>query len=191
MSFKSRYLNTAWIAGCALAAAFSAPAFAPVPAAAQATQCTSNPLVGTWRLNKAKSTITRNNGVIPGRIVIIAPYGNDGITYVFIDDDDKRLSGREETWSVQFDGKPYATSGGDPRLLEWKRVDCNTFEMTTLRQLVFNRDGSVKEYYPDGQVQSHSRIVVAPDGKSYVTTHSGTLGNQTRYDNEILYFDRL
>ena len=167
-------------------------ASAPLPAEAQGVKCASNPLVGTWRLNKAKSTITRNNGQIPGRIAVIAPYGADGITYVFIGDDDPRLSGREETWSVQFDGKSYPTKGGDPRLMQWKRVDCNTFDFVTLRQLIFNLpDGTVKQYFPEGQVQSHGHIVVSADGKTFADTHTGQLGNQTAYKDEVLVFDRL
>jgi hypothetical protein len=190
MSFKWRWLAGAGLTATALLSLLATD-LALTPAAAQELRCANNPLVGTWRLNKAKSTITRNNGVIAGRMVIIAPYGKDGITYVFIDDDDKRRSGREETWPVQFDGKSYPTSGGDPRLLRWKRIDCNTFEMESLRQLVMNPDGTVKEYHPEGQLQSHSRIVVAPDGKTYTTTHSGQLGNGSRYENEILFFERL
>ena len=90
-------------------------ALAPPPAPAQGLQCASNPLIGTWRLNLQKSTISRNNGVIEPRIMIIAPFGDNGITEVFINDRDPRLVGRWEMWSVQFDGKPYPTKGGDPR----------------------------------------------------------------------------
>ena len=71
-------------------------ALAPTPAPAQGLQCASNPLIGTWRLNLQKSTITRNNGVIEPRIMIIAPFGDNGITEVFINDRDPRLVGRWE-----------------------------------------------------------------------------------------------
>ena len=66
-------------------------ALAPTPAPAQDLQCASNPLIGTWRLNLQKSTITRNNGVIEPRIMIIAPFGDNGITEVFINDRDAWL----------------------------------------------------------------------------------------------------
>ena len=79
-------------------------ALAPTPAPAQGLQCASNPLIGTWRLNPQKSTITRNNGVIEPRIMIIAPFGDNGITEVFINDRDPRLVGRWEMWSVQSTG---------------------------------------------------------------------------------------
>src|SRR5262249_48649908 len=72
------------------------------------------------------------------RIMIIAPFGDNGITEVFINDRDPRLVGRWEMWSVQFDGKPYPTKGGDPRQMRWTRIDCNTFQHETLRQLYYN-----------------------------------------------------
>ena len=166
-------------------------ALAPTPAPAQGLQCASNPLIGTWRLNLQKSTITRNNGVIEPRIMIIAPFGDNGITEVFINDRDPRLVGRWEMWSVQFDGKPYPTKGGDPRQMRWTRIDCNTFQHETLRQLYYNLpDGTVKEYVPEGRVSSGGRITVSADGKTLTNKHTGTLGNQTRYEDEILVFDR-
>ena len=166
-------------------------ALAPTPAPAQGLQCASNPLIGTWRLNLQKSTITRNNGVIEPRIMIIAPFGDNGITEVFLNDRDPRLVGRWEMWSVQFDGKPYPTKGGDPRQMRWTRIDCNTFQHETLRQLYYNLpDGTVKEYVPEGRVSSGGRITVSADGKTLTNKHTGTLGNQTRYEDEILVFDR-
>jgi hypothetical protein len=166
-------------------------ALAPTPAPAQGLQCASNPLIGTWRLNLQKSTITRNNGVIEPRIMIIAPFGDNGITEVFINDRDPRLVGRWEMWSVQFDGKPYPTKGGDPRQMRWTRIDCNTFQHETLRQLYYNLPGgTVKEYVPEGRVSSGGRITVSADGKTLTNKHTGTLGNQTRYEDEILVFDR-
>ena len=193
MSLKARWLGAAGILGLAIGAALGAPAVAPASAAdaAQPLKCDGNPLIGTWRLNIAKSHITRNHGVIKGRLEVNAPYGANGMTHLFLDDDDKRLSAREETWPVQFDGKPYPTEGGDPRFIEMRRIDCNTFEMTTVRQMTFNPDGSVKQYFPEGLVQGHSRTVVAPDGKSYTSTLQGKLGNQQDLKGEILFFDRL
>ena len=161
-------------------------------AAAQAPlNCPNNPLVGTWRLNLQKSTITRNNGRIDPRIMIIAPYGQNGITEVFISDLDPRLVNRYEMWSLQFDGKPYPTKGGDPRQMRWTRVDCNTFKHETLRQLYYNLPaGTVKEYIPEGRVSSSGTITVSADGKTLSNKHSGTLGNQSAYHDEILVYDR-
>ena len=69
--------------------------------------------------------------------------------------------------------------------------DCNTFQHETLRQLYYNLpDGTVKEYVPEGRVSSGGRITVSADGKTLTNKHTGTLGNQTRYEDEILVFDR-
>jgi hypothetical protein len=48
----------------------------------------------------------------------------------------------------------------------------------------------VKEYVPEGRVSSGGRITVSADGKTLTNKHTGTLGSQTRYEDEILVFDR-
>jgi hypothetical protein len=63
-----------------------------------------------------------------------------------------------------------------------------------LRQLYYNLPaGTVKEYIPEGRVSSKGLITVSADGKTLTNKHSGTLGSgsQSRYEDEILVFDRL
>jgi hypothetical protein len=157
-----------------------------------AAQCTNNPLLGTWLINRVKSKVTRNGGRIGNRIVIIAPYGKDGVTRVLIDEADPRLSGREEHYSLQFDGKFYPTKGGDPRLVQWTRVDCNNYDTVGKRQLLFNLpDGTVKQYVPDGQIQNHGHISVSADGKTLSDSHGGLLGDQSALQEETLVYDRM
>jgi hypothetical protein len=191
---SSRFFAFLTGASSALALAVLAFASAPLSAAQQQGQqlnCPNNPMVGTWRLNLQKSTITRNNGRIDPRIMVIAPYGRDGFTEIFISDLDPRLVNRYEMWSVQFDGKWYPTKGGDPRQMRWSRIDCNTFKDETLRQLTYNLPaGTVKEYRPEGFISSSGIIKVSADGKTLTNTHSGQLGNQSTYKDEILVFDR-
>lgn len=172
--------------------AFTVAATAPTDANAQAAACPNNPLVGTWKLNGTKSKVTRWNGRIPDRIVIIAPFGKDGITRVLIDEGDPRLSGREEHYSLQFDGKKYPTKGGDPRLMQWDRIDCHNYKTASSRQLIFNLpDGTVKQYIPEGQIQSNGHYQVSADGMTLTDTHSGVLGDQSSYADEVLVYDRL
>lgn len=183
---------TRFFSAVGAATLLAAVAYTPAPAAQQPLQCAKNPLVGTWRLNLQKSKITRNNGRIDPRIMIIAPYGEDGITEVFISELDPRLATRWEMWSVKFNNRPYPTKGGDPRQMRWTRVDCNTFRHETLRELYYNLpDGTVKEYVPGGRVSSGGEITVSADGKTLTNKHTGTLGNQTRYEDEILVFDAV
>jgi hypothetical protein len=155
-------------------------------------QCPTNPLLGTWRLNPMKSKVTRHGGYIVPRIVIIGPYGKDGVTRVLIDESDPRLSGREEHYSLQFDGKFYPTKGGDPRLVQWTRVDCYNYDTVGKRQLIFNLpDGTVKQYVPDGQIQNHGHISVSADGKTLSDSHGGLLGDQSALQEETLVYDRM
>jgi hypothetical protein len=42
-----------------------------------------------------------------------------------------------EVHPVAFDGKPYRTTGGDPREISYKRIDANTVERTQ------NRNGKI------------------------------------------------
>ena len=180
---------------CLSIGALGVVSFVPQAAEAQGAApaaCPNNPLIGTWKLDPMKSHVTRWGGKIPDRIVIIAPYGKEGITRVLIDEGDPRLSGREEHYSLNFDGKAYPTKGGDPRLMRWTRVDCNTYKTNTLRQLIFNLpDGTVKKYIPDGEIQSQGEVKVSADGKTLTDTHSGTLGDQSSYQDEVLVYDRL
>jgi hypothetical protein len=158
--------------------------FASIPAEAQAARCTGDPLLGAWRLNEAKSKIGQENPYIPGRFVVIAQSGSDGITALFVGNGD---APNIENWTVQFDGKSYATRGAYPRLMQWRRTDCNTFDIVSLRQVLFNPvDGTVKQYFPAPQVSAHDHIAVATDGKSFTDTHSDEQGGQ----DEILFFER-
>jgi hypothetical protein len=188
----TRHAGTAGAFAAIAGLALSAALWAPEAKSAEAVSCPTNPLIGTWKLNMKESKVTRHGGHIPDRIVIIAPYGKDGITRVLIDEGDPRLSGREEHYSLQFDGKFYPTKGGDPRLMKWDRVDCNNYETTTRRQLLFNLpDGTVKEYHPEGIEQSGGHWQVSADGMRLLNTHSGVLGDQSSYEDELLVYDRM
>jgi hypothetical protein len=48
----------------------------------------------------------------------------------------------------------------------------------------------VKQYIADGQVQSTGIIKISADGKATTDTHSGTLGDQTKYEGGALVYDR-
>jgi hypothetical protein len=156
-----------------------------------AVQCATNPLLGTWKLNQAKSKVTRWGGRIADRMVVIGPYGNNGVTRVLISEAVMREPGREEHYSLQFDGKFYPTQGGDPRLVQWTRIDCYNYDTVGKRELIFNPNGTVKQYIPEGQIQNRGHIRVSADGKTLSDSHTGQLGDQTAVDEETLVYDRL
>jgi hypothetical protein len=169
------------------AAALGGMLLSPAPAAAQGLKCASNPFVGNWEINRAKSKTSRE---VPPRdfpaMAVIAPSGADGIISLFVGVGDFALP---QIARAQFDGKPVPLRGAYPRLVQMTRADCNTIDIVTLRQVSFNPDGTVKEYLSMPQVQSRARMVVSADGKTL--TQTGGSDEQFVYKDEVLVYDRI
>lgn len=151
------------IAFCAAMLALSGPAFAA-----------DSPFYGTWKLNLAKSKLT-NPALGKPRLIVLAPYGDNGWTRVMIDIEDPMKSNREEHYSASFDGKDYPTRGGDQRVISLKRIDDRTVETTTKR---------------DGKVTSHTRITVSADGKTLTSTGGGQNGRGVAYADQVQVYER-
>jgi hypothetical protein len=166
--------------------AFGGVLLSPAPAGAQGAKCAGNPLVGHWQFNRAKSKTARE---LPPSMGVFAPSGANGIVYVFV------APGRDfvvpEIGTVQFDAKPVPLRGAYPHQVQWTRVDCNNFDMVTLRQVSFNADGTVRQSLPTPQVQSRAHIVVSADGKTLTQTQTGESDDRVAYRDEVLVFDRL
>lgn len=113
------------------------------------------PIVGTWKLNVAKSTF---NGPAPkSRTLKLEPSGNGfKLTTDEIDAQGKRDS---STYTANFDGKDYAAKTPFRDTIAWKRIDARTWETTSKK---------------DGKVTDTSRRVVSPDGKMLTITTTGT-----------------
>ncbi len=81
----------------------------------------NEPFLGVWAAHTA-------DGQPPAQMIVNlpAPGGFTSIR-VNIGQDGKSSS---ENHPVAFDGKPYATTGGDPRKISYKRIDANTLERT-------------------------------------------------------------
>lgn len=132
-----------------------------------------NPFFGTWKQNPAKSRMTRAS-YTNQRIVVLAPYGENGWTRVTLDTDDKGKT-TEEHYSAQFDGKDVPTLGSDPRVISLRRVDARTVEATFKR---------------NGRVTTHSRLVLSPDGKTLTQTSSGEQDGGRAYQNDVRVYER-
>ena len=133
-----------------------------------------NPFIGSWKLNLAKSKITR--GQPPkSRTIRYEPFGADGLQSTMITVDAQGKSG-EEDYSAKFDGKEYEITGVDPRQILLKRTDDHTVQVSYKRQ---------------GKVTATSRFVVSQDGKTLTITTEGTSpeGNQT-YTGDIRVYDK-
>src|SRR5438874_2369091 len=123
------------------------------PAAAKATapkkeapkMAATNPQMGTWKLNEAKSKVPAGMG--KNRTVVYAQQGDK--TKVTVDGVDKDGKPTHSVWVGKFDGKAYPTKGN----LSWssaayKVVNDRTNQITTMK---------------DGKVVWSGRITVSAD----------------------------
>ena len=113
----------------------------------------SDPLIGTWTLNAAKS-----KGAKSGSTTV--EQAGDGVTFT-VDLVGADGTARHWTFTAKYDGKDVPVKGNSPYgdVVALTRVDPNTVRMT-------NKQG--------GKVTATITIVVAADGKSRTTTVKGT-----------------
>lgn len=119
----------------------------------------SNPLVGTWKLNVAKSNFDPGPG--PKSLTRTVAAQGDGVKYAFegVGADGKPLS---YGFSIQFDGKDNPISGSMPAgadTISAKRVDANHFAATLKK---------------GGKVIGTSTVAVSADGKVTTVDSTGT-----------------
>lgn len=114
----------------------------------------SNPLLGTWKLNVAKSKGSFKSGTTifeaagAGIKVTVDLVGTDGTVMHW-------------TITANYDGKDYPATGNSPYgdAAAFTRIDQNTTRIVSKR---------------GGKVSVTQTIVVAPDGKTRTTTTKGT-----------------
>ena len=126
----------------------------------------SDPAIGTWRLNAAKSKY--NPGPPPKSQTLTITVAGNGITVMSrgTDGAGKPLA---TDYTVAFDGKDVPVKGSPSYdMTSAKRVDANTTELT-------RRKG--------GKVVQTSRRVVSADGKTMTITTSGVNENGDRISN--------
>jgi hypothetical protein len=128
-----------------------------VAAPAVASSQAADPSLGTWELNVAKSTWTPGPGSKSDtRTYSAAPNGYKLVSKG-VGADGKPTAA---SLTVAFDGKFYAITGSATAdSVSTKRIDANTF------------DSQLKK---GSKVTSHSKRVVAKDGKSFTMTSTGT-----------------
>jgi hypothetical protein len=116
----------------------------------------SNPNMGTWKLNEAKSTFPP---MAPKNSMVVYDAAGDNVK-VTVDGTDGMGKPTHNEWTGKFDGKDYPLTGDpDADTRSYKKVDDRTTELT-------NKKGS--------KVAASGRIVVSADGKSRTVTVSGT-----------------
>jgi hypothetical protein len=128
----------------------------------------SDPLVGTWKLNTAKS---KGTAFKSGTTTI--EKDGDGIK---ITADLMRADGTANKWSVsaKYDGKDYPVTGNSPYgdAVAVERVDAHTFRFT-------NKMG--------GKVTATQTMVVSADGKTRTNTTKGTDSKGQPLDTVAFY----
>jgi hypothetical protein len=122
-------------------------------------QAQSNPLVGTWKLNAAKSKF--DPGPAPKGLTRKVEAEGDGVKYTFegVGADGKPLS---YGFSVKFDGKDNPIMGPMPSgadTISAKRIDANTYEATLKK---------------GGKEIGKAKVTVSKDGKITTVDSKGT-----------------
>jgi hypothetical protein len=118
----------------------------------------ADPLVGTWKLNEAKSKFTP--GTVKNTRVVYETRGSQvRITADGVNPDGKPT---HSEWIGKLDGKDYSITG-DPNadMRSYRKVDDRTLDFTGKK---------------GGKITVTGRVVVAADGKSRTVTTTGTTG---------------
>jgi len=128
-----------------------------------------DPMMGTWKLNEAKSKLA------PG-----APKNNT-VTYemvgdqikVTVDGTDANGKSSHTVWTGKFDGKDYAVTG-DPTsdMRSYKKEGNDTLQMTNTKA---------------GKVTVTGTVIVAADGKTRTVTTSSTDAKGTKVTSTAVY----
>jgi hypothetical protein len=141
-------------------------------AAGLGVQAADSPEMGTWKLNEAKSTFSP--GPAPKDLMTTFSPSGDGVKWR---SERAGADGKKAvaTFDAKYDGKEYAVVGSptaDKVVL--RRIDSRTTERVNMK---------------DGKVTTTERREVAADGRSYVTTVTGTTSTGEPVKNRMV-FDR-
>lgn len=147
---------------------FSAAVLLGVFSGVVLTAQSSDPLIGTWKLNVAKS---KGTPLKSGTSKIEA--AGEGVKFTV---ELVRADGTASNWgfTANFDGKDNPVTGNSPygNVVALTRVDANTIRITSKQ---------------GGKVTTTATIVVSPDGKTRTTTIKGTDANGQPVDTVSFY----
>ena len=129
----------------------------------------SNPHMGTWKLNEAKSKIAA--GATKNHTVVYEASGDD--VKVTVDGTDGDGNASHNEWTGKFNGKFFAVTG-DPTSDErsYRRINSRTMALTAKK---------------GGKVTLTGTIVVSPNGKIRTVTTSGTDAKGKRFRTVAVY----
>jgi hypothetical protein len=128
-----------------------------------------NPMMGTWKLNEAKSKL--NPGLTKNTTVVYQDIGDTvKVTIEGTSSDGKPM---HTEWTGKFDGNDYPVTG-DPT------SDARSVKKINDQTLTF----TVKE---NGKVTATGRIVLSPDGKTRTVTTNGTDSTGKKVSGTAVY----
>jgi hypothetical protein len=126
-------------------------------------------VMGTWKLNEAKSKLSPGTG--KNHTVVYSAAGDS--VKVTVDGVDANGKPAHNVWTGKFDGKDYPLAG-DPAsdMRSYKRVDDHTLALT-------NKKG--------GKATLTGSIVVSADGKTRTVTINGTDAQGKKFTSTAVY----
>jgi hypothetical protein len=132
----------------------------------------ADPMEGTWKLNEAKSKLTRGTGK-NNKVVYDSKRLGRGRWEITTDGTDADGKAAHTDWKGKFDGKDYEVTG-DPNsdMRSYTKANDQTLNMTVKK---------------GGKVMATGRIAVAADGKSRVATVNGTTAKGKKFTNTAVY----
>ena len=138
-------------------------------AAATVSYAKTNPHMGTWKLNEAKSKIAA--GAAKNHTVVYEAAGDE--TKVTVDGTDGDGNATHNEWTGKFDGKCYAVTG-DPT------TDQRCYKVVNSRKMMLT--GKM-----GGKVTVSGVIVVSANGKTRTVTTSGTDAKGKKFRTVAMY----
>ncbi len=128
----------------------------------------SDPNMGTWKLNEAKSKFSGR--ATKNSTVVYSPAGN----MVKVTTDGMTGDGKptQTEWTGKFDGKDYPLAGDPSSTRAYTKVDDQTMKLVNKK---------------DGKVTSSGRIVVASGGKSRTVTITGATPDGKKMSSTAVY----
>jgi hypothetical protein len=128
-----------------------------------------NPMMGTWKLNEAKSKLDANG---PKNSTVVYSAAGEKMK-ITVDGMDAKGKAIHSEWTGAADGKDYPVTGSageDTR--SYKKIDDRTLEFTSKK---------------DGKVTTTGKVVVSADGKTRTVTHSGTNDDGKKFSSTAVY----
>ena len=137
---------------------------------AAGTVCFASPMIGTWKLNEAKSKFAP--GTAKNTMVVYKEAMGGKVT-ITTDGIDAKGKPAHSAWTGKFDGKDYAVTG-DPTsdMRSYTKVDDRTLDFAGKK---------------GGKVTVTGHAVVAADGKSRTVTTSGTSAKGKKFKNTAVF----